>query len=79
MQTREAQLLCTTGALKTPLIRRAAGGWTVALPGKHGLDPMLERTRGGPRVFKTLDAAAERLFAIGFTAFRVERATPAAG
>lgn len=72
MQTREAELLFMSGALRTPLLRRAAGGWIVELSGRHGLAPVLERTRGGPRVFKTLDAAAELLFAIGFTGIKVE-------
>lgn len=66
MQTQEARLLAAAGALKTPLIRRAEGGWLVELPGRHGLNPVLETSRGGPRVFKSLDAAAQALFGIGF-------------
>jgi hypothetical protein len=38
----------------------------VELPGRHGLNPVLETSRGGPRVFKSLDAAAQVLFGIGF-------------
>jgi len=73
MQTREARLLHTTGAIKSPVIRQTEGGWAVELPGKHGLNPLLELARGGQRVFKTLDAAVEVLFEIGFTATKVER------
>jgi hypothetical protein len=73
MQTREARLLHSTGAIKSPVIRQTAGGWTAELPGKHVLNPVLELARGGPRVFKTLDAAVEVLFEIGFTAVKVER------
>ena len=73
MQTREARLLQSTGVIKTPVIRQALGRWVVELPGKHGLNPILELARGGPRVFRSLDAAVEVLFEIGFTAVRVER------
>lgn len=72
MQTREARLLHTTGAIKCPVIRQAGAGWSIELPGKHGLNPILELARGGPRVFKSLDAAVEVLFEIGFTALKVE-------
>lgn len=73
MQTREARLLHTTGAIKCPVIRQAVGGWCIELPGKHGLNPVLELARGGARLFKSLDAAVEVLFEIGFTAVKVER------
>lgn len=73
MQTREARLLFNAGAITAAVIRQTAGGWRVELAGKHRLDPMLELSRGGPRVFKTLDAAAEVLFEIGFTSVKVER------
>ncbi len=76
MQTREARLLQATGAIKSPLIRQTDGGWSVELPGKHGLNPLLELARGGPRVFKTLDAAIEVLFEIGFSTVTVQRHPP---
>lgn len=76
MQKKEARLLADTGALRTPVVRRAEGGWSVELPGKHPLNPMLETTRGGPRVFKSLDAAAETLFEIGVVSFTVEHTSP---
>jgi hypothetical protein len=76
MQTREARLLQSTGVIKTPVIRQALGRWVVELPGKHGLNPLLELARGGPRVFKTLDAAIEVLFEIGFSTVKVQRHPP---
>lgn len=73
MQTREARLLFNAGAITTAVIRQTAGGWRVELTGKHRLDPMLELSRGGPRVFKTLEAAVEATFALGFTHLQVEK------
>lgn len=73
MQKKEARLLADTGALRTPVVRRSEGGWVAELPGKHRLNPVLETTRGGPRVFKSLDAVAETLFEIGLVVFTVER------
>ena len=73
MQTREARLLHSTGVIKGAVIRQMAGGWTAELPGKHGLNPVLELARSGPRVFKTLDAAVEVLFEIGLKSVKVER------
>ena len=76
MQMRDARLLCNAGVIQTATLRPAAGGWQAELPGPHGLDPVLALARGGPRVFKSLDAAVETLFALGLTACRVERPTP---
>jgi hypothetical protein len=73
MQTREARLLYSSGVIKAAVLRQTAGGWQAELTGKHTLNPVLELARGGPRVFKSLDAAAEALFEIGVTAFKVER------
>ncbi|MGY6217381.1 hypothetical protein ACW73L_19680 [Methylolobus aquaticus] len=66
MNLKEARLLFQAGALSEPVIRKAEGGWSVLLEGKHPLNPALETARGQVRVFKTLDAAAETVFEIGF-------------
>lgn len=73
MQTREARLLYSSGVIKAAVLRQTVGGWQAELTGKHALNPVLELARGGPRVFKSLDAAAETLFEIGVMTFKVER------
>lgn len=73
MQKKEARLLADAGALLTPIVRRIEGRWIVELPGRHPLNPVLESTRGGPRRFKSLDAAAETLFDIGFKTLTADR------
>ncbi|WP_022949291.1 hypothetical protein [Methylohalobius crimeensis] len=53
MNLKEAELLCRAGALDAPVIRKhdQSEGWTVALAGRHRLDPLLETARGRVRVF----------------------------
>ena len=73
MVIKEAELLFQAGALQVPVIKQAdsGGGWIISLKGTHQLNPILEIARGGPRVFKTLDAAVGLLFEIGFSEIRV--------
>ncbi len=73
MNLKEARLLFQAGALNEPVIRREEGGWSVTLSGRHPLIPQLETARGRVRIFKTLDAAAEVLFEIGFLNARITR------
>ena len=73
MNIKEARLLFQTGVLREPVIRKEEGGWSVTLTGRHPLTPQLETARGQVRIFKTLDAAAEVLFEIGFRNARITR------
>ena len=67
MVIKEAELLFHAGALQTPVIKKSnvSDGWIVTLAGTHKLNPTLEIARGGPRVFKKLDAAVGVLFEMG--------------
>lgn len=73
MNLKEARLLFQAGALDEPVVRREEGGWSVTLSGRHPLNPQLETARGQVRVFKTMDAAAETVFGIGFGRLTVLR------
>lgn len=66
MNLKEARLLFQAGVLDEPVLRKEQGGWSVTLAGRHPLNPMLETARGQMRMFKTLDAAAETVFSLGF-------------
>ena len=73
MNIKEARLLFHTGVLQEPVIRKEEGGWIVLLEGNHPLNPVLETARGQVRVFRTVDAAVEVLFELGFNSIRVIR------
>lgn len=75
MNIKEAEILQQAGVLVTPVIKKHAhgDGWTVALAGKHKLNPLLETARGQVRVFKRLDAAVGLLFELGFNEISVVR------
>ena len=76
MQIPKLQVLIEAGVVRTVevLHETAATGWTVAITyaSRHGeRREVLERQRGGTRVFATLDAVARCLAGLGLTAFRV--------
>ena len=73
MVVKEAELLFQAGALQTPVIKKSdtGDGWVISLEGTHKLNPTLEIARGGPRVFKKLDAAVGVLFDIGFSEIKI--------
>ena len=73
MVIKEAELLFQAGALQMPVIKKsvAGDGWIVILKGTHQLNPVLEIARGGPRVFKKLDAVVGMLFEIGFDEVKI--------
>lgn len=75
MNIKEAEILFQAGALNAPVIKQheSGEGWTVALHGKHKLNPMLETARGQVRVFKRLDAAVGVLFEVGFGEIKILR------
>ena len=79
MQVPKLKVLVEAGAVREVEVvhDKAAGGWTVwiAYARRQGeRRAVLERQRGGVRVFTTLDAAARALAGLGLTAFRVNAA-----
>ena len=79
MQIPKLQVLIEAGAVRAVEVSYAtdAEGWTVAITyaSRHGEQrEVLERQRGGVRVFATLDAAARALAGLGLPAFRVNAA-----
>ena len=77
MQVPKLKVLAEAGAVREVEIIHAAGGWTVhvAYARRTGeRREVLERQRGGVRVFTTLDAVAHCLAGLGLTAFRVNAA-----
>jgi hypothetical protein len=76
MQIPKLQVLIEAGAVRVIEVspNDTATGWTVQVTyatrqGERG--EVLERQRGGTRVFATLDAVARCLAGLGLTAFRV--------
>ncbi|KAB2921578.1 MAG: hypothetical protein F9K25_20280 [Candidatus Contendobacter sp.] len=83
MQLPKLKVLAEAGAVREVEVihDQAAGGWTVQVTyaSRHGeRREVLERQRGGARVFTTLDAVARALAGLGLTVFRVN-ATGLAG
>ena len=79
MQIPKLKVLVEAGAVRAVEASYAtdAEGWTVAITyaSRRGEQrAVLERQRGGVRVFATLDAAARCLAGAGLTAFRVNAA-----
>ena len=79
MQVPKLKVLVEAGAVRAVEVSYAtdAGGWTVwvTYASRHGeRREILERQRGGTRVFATLDAVARALAGLGLPAFRVDAA-----
>jgi hypothetical protein len=79
MQVPKLKVLVEAGAVREVEVSYAtdAEGWTVAITyaSRRGEQrEVLERQRGGVRVFATLDAAARCLAGLGLPAFRVNAA-----
>ena len=79
MQVPKLRVLAEAGAVREMEVSYATGaeGWTVAITyaTRHGEQrEVLERQRGGVRVFTTLDAVARCLAGLGLPAFRVNAA-----
>ncbi len=79
MQLPKLKVLAEAGAVREVKVSYATGaeGWTVAITyaSRHGEQrEVLERQRGGVRVFTTLDAVARCLAGLGLTEFRVNAA-----
>ena len=76
MQIPKLQVLVEAGVVREVAVSYAAdvSGWTVRITyaSRRGERcEVLERQRGGVRVFATLDAVARCLAGLGLTAFRV--------
>jgi len=79
MQIPKLKVLVEAGAVRAVAVSYAAdaGGWTVQVTyaSRRGEQrEVLERQRGGARVFATLDAVARALAGLGLPAFRVDAA-----
>ena len=79
MQIPKLRVMVEAGAVRAVEASYAtdAEGWTVAITyaSRRGEQrEILERQRGGVRVFATLDAAARALAGLGLPAFRVNAA-----
>ena len=79
MQIPKLQVLIEAGAVRDIEVNHddTAHGWTVQITyaSRRGERcEVLERQRGGVRVFATLDAVARCLAGLGLTAFRVNAA-----
>ena len=77
MQVPKLRVLIEAGAVREVEVSYAtdAGGWTVQVTyaSRHGeRREILDRQRGGTRVFATLDAVARGLAGLGLLAFRVD-------
>ena len=77
MQVPKLRVLVEAGAVHDAEVTYAADaeGWTVAITyaSRRGeRREVLERQRGGVRVFATLDAVARGLAGVGLPAFRVD-------
>ena len=77
MQVPKLKVLVEAGAVRDAEVTYAtdAAGWTVAITyaSRRGeRREVLERQRGGVRVFATLDAVARGLAGLGLPAFRVD-------
>ena len=80
MQVPKLKVLVEAGAVREVEVLHDAvdaSGWTVHVTysSRHGeRREVLERQRGGARVFATLDAVARGLAGLGLTGFRVHAA-----
>ena len=77
MQVPKLKVLIEAGAVRDIEVSHQAGGWIVTLchTTRSGEQrEILERQRGGVRVFTTLDAVAHCLAGLGLTEFRVNAA-----
>ncbi|MDG4551699.1 MAG: hypothetical protein P9G45_14960 [Candidatus Contendobacter sp.] len=77
MQVLKLKVLVEAGAVREVEVSHEAEGWSVwiAYASRHGeRREVLERQRGGVRMFTTLDAVARGLAGLGLTAFRVNAA-----
>ena len=79
MQVPKLRVLVEAGAVREVEVvhDKAAGGWTVWITYARRQGErraVLERQRGGVRVFTTLDAVARALAGLGLPAFRVNAA-----
>ena len=79
MQVPKLKVLVEAGAVREVAVSYAAdaGGWTVAITyaSRRGeRREILDRQRGGVRVFATLNAVARALAGLGLPAFRVDAA-----
>jgi len=77
MQIPKLQVLAEAGVVRDVVARHQSepGGWTVhvAYASRTGERcEVLERQRGGTRVFATLDAVARTLAGLGLPAFQVD-------
>lgn len=73
------KVLAEAGAVRSADALPDAGGWSVWITyASHGCEQreVLERQRGGVRVFATLEAVAHCLTAAGLSAFRVQVRPP---
>ena len=76
MQVPKLKVLVEAGAVRAVAVSYAtdAGGWTVQVTyaSRHGeRREVLDRQRGGARVFATLDAVARAVAGAGLSAFQV--------
>lgn len=77
MQGPKLKVLIEAGAVRKVEVIHDAAGWTVWVThaGRRGeRREVLERQRGGARVFATLDAVARCLAGLGLGEFRVNAA-----
>ena len=77
MQIPKLKVLIEAGAVQDIEVSHEAGGWIVTLchTTRRGEQrEVLERQRGGARVFTTLDAVAHCLAGLGLPTFRVNAA-----
>ena len=77
MRIPKLKVLIEAGAVQDIEVSHEAGGWIVTLcyTTRSGEQrEVLERQRGGVRVFTTLDAVARCLAGLGLPAFRVNTA-----
>jgi hypothetical protein len=77
MQIPKLKVLVEAGVVRAVVVSYAtdAGGWTVQVTyaSRRGeRREVLDRQRGGTRVFATLDAVARGLAGLGLPAFRVD-------
>jgi hypothetical protein len=77
MQMTKLQVLAEAGVVRAVGVSRAAdaSGWTVQVTYASRTGErcaVLERQRGGVRVFATLDAVARTLAGLGLPAFQVD-------
>ncbi|RFA24367.1 hypothetical protein CAI21_21915 [Alkalilimnicola ehrlichii] len=74
MKLQDAKLLQQAGALTDVAARRSPchEGWILLLATQRGHYEVLERFRGGERVFQTLDAIASVVEELGRATFNVQ-------